>query len=214
MKQWWHETYILPSELRAPNMQALWSLRHFFFFLFFAPCPLNNKTVVENKAYNIPGGVLKLMTPKTGSVHTKNNHLWKGGWPSNTKDCHCFSKVPWQFWPDHIWGKKTSLPYLGEELMMETWHLLKKDKDLLPFPLPSSDLKNVTHWGPRAAQCLIPACEPHKHPILINHFLSSTLPLAEFFLALRQKGLWCQSSLEPLKDTKWFQSLYLKIWRT
>ena len=129
MKQWWHETYILPSELRAPNIQALWSLRHFFFFLFFAPCPLNNKTVVENKAYNISGGVLKLMTPKTGSVHTKNNDLWKSGWPSNTKDCHCFSKVPWQFWPDHIWGKKTSLPYLGEELMIETWHLLKKEKE-------------------------------------------------------------------------------------
>ena len=29
--------------------------------------------------------------------------------------------------------KKTSLPYLGEELMKETWHLFKKDKDLFPF---------------------------------------------------------------------------------
>ena len=54
------------------------------------------------------------------------------------------------------------------------------------------------------------ACETHKHPSLINHFLSSTLLVAEFLLALGQKGLWCQSSLEPLKDTKWFQSLYLK----
>ena len=30
--------------------------------------------------------------------------------------------------------KKTSPPYLGEEPMKETWHLFKKDKDVLPFP--------------------------------------------------------------------------------
>ena len=33
-------------------------------------------------------------------------------------------------------------------------------------------------------------CKPHKHPLLINHFLSTTVPLVEFFL--------CERSLEPL----------------
>ena len=40
--------------------------------------PPNNKTVVENKAYNLPNDVIRIMTTKTGSVHTKNNHLWEG----------------------------------------------------------------------------------------------------------------------------------------
>ena len=40
--------------------------------VFFAQCPPNNKTTVENKAYNLSNGVTKgrwLMTPKTGSRH-------------------------------------------------------------------------------------------------------------------------------------------------
>ena len=76
IKQWWHETHILPSELielgtpkicyLAPKMC---SLHH---------APPNNKTTVENKAYDLPSGVIKLMTPQTGSVDTKNYHLWEG----------------------------------------------------------------------------------------------------------------------------------------
>ena len=39
------------------------------------PCP---QTIVENKAYNLLSGVIKLKTPKIGSVaHQKNNHLWE-----------------------------------------------------------------------------------------------------------------------------------------
>ena len=30
--------------------------------MFFAQCPSNNKTIVENKAYNLPSGIIKLMT--------------------------------------------------------------------------------------------------------------------------------------------------------
>ena len=30
----------------------------------------NNKPIVENKVYNLPIGVIKLMTPRTWSVHT------------------------------------------------------------------------------------------------------------------------------------------------
>ena len=159
IKQWWHEMYILSRELRAPNMYALCSLRHFFFF---SQCPPNNKPVVENKAYSLPGGVIKLMTPKTGSVHTEKQSFMER-WVTfqNERLSLCWdlklffqSAMTVLAWPYK--DKKTSLPYLREELMMETWHLLKKDKDLLPFPLASSDLKNVTHWVPRAAQCLIP----------------------------------------------------------
>ena len=38
------------------------------------PCP---QTILENKAYNLLSGIIKLMTPKIGSVaHThKNDHL-------------------------------------------------------------------------------------------------------------------------------------------
>ena len=46
--------------------------------MLFAQYPPNNKTIVENKAYNLPNGVIKLMTPQTGSVPTKTNHLWEG----------------------------------------------------------------------------------------------------------------------------------------
>ena len=40
------------------------------------PCP---QTILENKAYNLLSGIIKLMTPKIGSVaHThKNDHLWE-----------------------------------------------------------------------------------------------------------------------------------------
>ena len=41
--------------------------------------PQNNKTTVENKVYNLPSDVNKLMTPRTFSLHTqKNNNLRKG----------------------------------------------------------------------------------------------------------------------------------------
>ena len=37
----------------------------------------------------------------------------------------------------------------------------------------------VSSWGTAPPS---PACKPHKHPILIDHLLYITLPLAEFFL--------------------------------
>ena len=137
IKQWWHETCILPSELRAPNMYALWSLRHFFFF---AQCPQNNKTLIENKAYNLPGGVIKLMTPKTGSVHTKKQSFMERWMTFQNERLSLYWDLKLFFqsartvlaWPYR--DKKTSLPYLGEELMMETRHLLRKTKIFSPSP--------------------------------------------------------------------------------
>ena len=82
IKQWWHETYILPSELRelvTPNTCSLAPK-----IMFLVQCPPNNKTTIEHKASNLPNGVTKgrwLMTPQTGCGHTHihaNNYLWKG----------------------------------------------------------------------------------------------------------------------------------------
>ena len=47
--------------------------------MFFAQYPVNNKTIVENKAYNLPNGVIKLMTPILWALcPQKINHLWEG----------------------------------------------------------------------------------------------------------------------------------------
>ena len=35
--------------------------------------PQDNKTIVENKAYNLPSAIFKLITLKTDSVHTKSS---------------------------------------------------------------------------------------------------------------------------------------------
>ena len=35
--------------------------------------PQNNKTIVENKDYNLPSAIFKLITLKTGSVHAKSS---------------------------------------------------------------------------------------------------------------------------------------------
>ena len=51
------------------------------------------------------------------------------------------------------------------------------------------------------APSLPPACKSHKHLTLINHFLSITLPLAEFFLCCDIKdwswALWSSSETPP-----------------
>ena len=58
--------------------------------------------------YNLPTGVIKLMTPRTWSVHTqKNNHLWtkclfKMKDPHYPETWKKISKVLWQSWTDHI----------------------------------------------------------------------------------------------------------------
>ena len=54
--------------------------------------------------------------------------------------CHCL------LWPDHIGdNKQTSLPNLGEEMMMEMGRLHKKDKeDLLPLSSLSLIIKMET----------------------------------------------------------------------
>ena len=72
---------------------------------------------------------------------------------------------------------------------MEAGRLLKKNKVLLP--LPTSPLITElwsSKFSGQSISCL-PACKPHKHPILKNHVLSTSLLLTEFFPALRHKEL-------------------------
>ena len=66
----------LPSELSEfiiPK-HTLWALKYIV-----STVPPNNEMILENKAYELPSSIIKLMTPKTSSVHTqKDNHLCKG----------------------------------------------------------------------------------------------------------------------------------------
>ena len=52
--------------------------------MFTAQCPPSNKTIVENKAYNLPSGVIKSVTLRMCSVHTKQSFM--GRWLFKTKD--------------------------------------------------------------------------------------------------------------------------------
>ena len=76
IKQRWHETHILPSELIELGTPKTCYLAPKMCYLLHAP--QNNKTTVENMAYDLPSGVIKLMTPQSGSVDTKNYHLREG----------------------------------------------------------------------------------------------------------------------------------------
>ena len=107
--------------------------------------PPNDKTTVENKAYNLPSSVIKLMTPKTGSVHIKKqsfterwvtfqNERLSPYWDLKLFFQSAMTVLAWSYR-----DKKTSLPNVEEELMIEAWHLLKKEEGgplpLLTFPL-------------------------------------------------------------------------------
>ena len=65
------------------------------------------------------------------------------------------------------------------------------------LPLPSRPLIIKMYPDEYLVQCnaCLPACEPCKCPLVINH-LSIILPLTEFLSAWRHKGLWYQSSSE------------------
>ena len=85
---------------------------------------------------------------------------------------------------------------MEEKLMMEAWHSFKSEEERGLFPLPTFSLivncSPLSSWG--VVPSHPPACKPQNHPILINHFLSISLPLVEFFLSWNTKD---QSSSEP-----------------
>ena len=102
-------------------------------------------------------------------------------------------------WPYR--DRKTPLPYLEEELMLEAWWLLKKNKLFFSSLL----FLWLLYYSPGNSQGMalfhLPTWKPHKRPFLINHFLSIALSLAEFFSVLRHQGLWCWSASEPSRMT-------------
>ena len=67
---------------------------------------------------------------------------------------------------------------------MEAWRLLSNQAESSLFSLPTFPLIiNLYLLGsPSTASSCPPACQPHKHPVLTNHFLSTALPLDEFFI--------------------------------
>ena len=125
--------------------------------MFFVQWPPNNKTVVVNKAYNLPSGDFRLMTLKTCCVHTKNNHLWKGDFskwktlivlrPENIFP-KCHDSPGWT-----IQGQENSpaLPGGGtdEGNMTSTQ---KRQRRSSPPLLSSCDYENATHWVLRAVR--------------------------------------------------------------
>jgi len=101
--------------------------------------------------------------------------------------------------------KKTSLPNMEQELMMEDiWLRMRKKMVFFPSPL-FSWLQNGSPLSSRGKAPSLPyACKPPKRPILINHFLHIALPLSEFFLHWDIKN---QSSSEfPWKTPHGFTS--------
>ena len=95
-------------------------------------------------------------------------------------------------------GQENSLPNLEEELMMEAWHLLKKDREVL---LPTFPLIIKLYWVPGVWHPLaLPLISlTRAYPsilLLIYHFASHWI-----LSVLRQKGLCYWSSLEAPEMT-------------
>ena len=67
-----------------------------------------------------------------------------------------------------------------------------------PPLLFSFDYKTIAQGVFRGCISHLPTCKSHMHSILMNHFLSITLSLTEFFSTLRYKGRWYWRSSEPL----------------
>ena len=85
--------------------------------------------------------------------------------------------------------KKTTHPLNLEDRSLRSTQEWER-KLVFPPPHFSFDYKTVEGMAPSRP----PTCKPHKHPILMNHFLSITLPLIEFFLCWDTKD---QSSMPP-----------------
>ena len=102
---------------------------------------------------------------------------------------------------------------MEEELMMEAWCLLKNEKEGGLFPL--STFPMIIKLQPTKSQSMAPSCpsarKPHKHPVLINKFLSITLCLAEFFLHWNIKNQSSSAQPHPWDSTNQFQ--FYNCWK-
>ena len=102
--------------------------------------------------------------------------------------------------------------------MMETWCLLKKDeKFLLPLPAFSLIIKLYPTKFPWCGISHLPTCKPHNHPILINHFLSTTLLLLHSSLLWDIKdygieALWSFPEMTPIGFIVRMDQFCILIW--
>ena len=94
----------------------------------------------------------------------------------------------------HCVNTVLSWPYRDKKIPHLTWrrswwHSIKNEEESGLFPSPTFPL--IVNCSPPTSLGVVPyhppACKPQNHPIIINHFLSITLPLVEFFLN-RNKG--------------------------
>ena len=117
------------------------------------------------------------------SAHIKTNTLRKGD-ISKWKTWNNVSIVPWQSWLDHVGTRKLPCPIWRRSWWWtrDVYSRMRKKVVFSPSPL----FLWLQNCSPLSSQGLAPsrppACKPHKRPILINHCLSITLTLAEFFL--------------------------------
>ena len=143
-------------------------------------------------------------------AHRKQSFMKR--WLSRMKDCHCagawnnFSKVLWQSWLDHIGTRKLPCPTGGGTNDRSVRSIQERQRR---SSLSSFDYKIVPTESLGQYNTCLTACEPYKHPSLINHFLSITLPLTEFLSVLRHKEVSYWSSLVPPKQYKHFH--YYKL---
>ena len=126
--------WILPSKLQlmTPKIQ----LQRYIL------CTMlpEHKTTIENKAYNLPSDVIKLMAYKTCSVHTKKQSFMER-WLFKIKNPHCtetwkyFSKVLYgQSWPDHTGTSKRPCPTRGRNWWWKRAVCLRKTKKAILHP--------------------------------------------------------------------------------
>ena len=90
-------------------------------------------------------------------------------WPHRDKN------TPLPTWKRSWWWKHDVYPRIRKKVVSSLPHF-------------SFDYKTVAHQVPWVAPSHLLTCKPHKSPVLISHFLSTTLPLTEFFSALRVWG--------------------------
>ena len=197
VKQWWHKPYTLPSELHelitpttcssAPKTCS------------FQNAPPNNKTIAENKTYNL---VIKLMTLQNRLCAYTTQSLMER-WLFKMKDLHCTET--WKYFPQVIWqgslvccspwGHKESdmTEQLNWTMMVLAWPFRAGQVNFPALPGGGTDDGNVLSTQEKDLS-LLPcfsgcqsvteyigqhnACDPSKCPSLTNHFFSSTSLLA------------------------------------
>ena len=128
-----------------------------------------------------------------------------------TETWNDFCAAPWKSWLDHVGTEILPSPPGrgvddGSMVSTQEW----RRKWFLPLVHFSSDFKTVPHYVLWVVPSHSPTCKPHKSPVLITHFLSTTLPLTEFFLHWDIKD---KSSSEAPRNANWlFHYGHSRVW--